>query len=166
MVIVQPHLEYREKMDIVSIAAHVSMDHLADLGVLFSEIFPWLAKKEVELAGSPFYRYKVFYDHEMMDIEVGVPVNKPVIGDDRIAAGNFPAGQYVVLVYEGNYSGLRDATAGLLDWAEEQGIEFQTSNDGREWKARIEFSLTDPSKEPDPQKWQTELAILTKSSKS
>jgi effector-binding domain-containing protein len=162
MIKVQPHLEYRERLDYVSIQAHVSMQHLVDQAKLFSEIFSWLAKNGVQISGSPFYRYTSFYDHEMMDIEVGVPVMKAVVGDGRIMAGYFPAGQYAVLVYEGNYSGLRDATAGLLDWAEEHGIVFQTSNDGSEWTARIEFSLTDPAKEPDPKKWQTELAILTK----
>jgi hypothetical protein len=42
----------------------------------------------------------------------------------------------------------------------ENGIVWQTSEEGKAWGARIEAYLTDPAEEPDPQKWQTELAFL------
>jgi hypothetical protein len=41
-----------------------------------------------------------------------------------------------------------------------KGIEFDTQ--GAAWRGRAEHYLTDPSQEPDPAKWETEVAYLVK----
>jgi effector-binding domain-containing protein len=99
---------------------------------------------------------------QKLDLEVGVPVATPVPGDGRIFAGVFPAGRYAVAVYSGPYEGLVNATVGFLDWAKQNHIVWQkTMLDNTEWwEGRVEFYITDPASEPDPQKWQTELAFL------
>ena len=103
-----------------------------------------------------------------LDLEVGIPVVTSMPGDHRISAGVFPAGRYTVSVYSGLYEGLVGATATLLEWAQENNVVSQTSSvDNIEgWEARIEFYLTDPASEPDPQKWQTELAFLVAENKT
>lgn len=44
---------------------------------------------------------------------------------------------------------LVDATVALLAWADQHGIAWQTSAEGRERAACLEFYLTDPDIEPD-----------------
>ena len=54
------------------------------------------------------------------------------------------------------------ATADLLAWAEKKGIVWDKPPEGpkREaWRARVENYLTDPTKEPDPAKRETEPAF-------
>jgi effector-binding domain-containing protein len=95
-----------------------------------------------------------------LDIEVGIPVETPVTGDGPVSSGLLPAGRYAVVTHTGPYDGLVSANAALLAWAEENGIAWQMSDDGKMWGARIEWYETDPAEEPDPQKWETELAFL------
>jgi hypothetical protein len=62
----------------------------------------------------------------------------------------------------GPYEGLMQATADLLAWAEKKGIVWDKRPAGPKseaWRARVENYLTDPTKEPDPAKWETELAF-------
>jgi effector-binding domain-containing protein len=156
-----PHLETREKQNYVAVRSFVSMDDLSKMAFKFEEVFSWLDGKGLKPAGPPFYRYAAFEMGEMLDLEVGVPVAFPVSGDEKVQAGFFPEGQYAVLFHTGSYDGLQQATSKLLDWAEENGIIFQTSDYGKVWRARIEYYLIDPNLEPNPEKWLTELAILT-----
>lgn len=43
------------------------------------------------------------------------------------------------------------------------GVEFdiQDTARGSAWRSRTEHYLTDPSKEPDPAKWDVDVAYLT-----
>jgi effector-binding domain-containing protein len=99
-----------------------------------------------------------------MEIETAVPVAAPVTGDNRVIVDVLPAGRYATLIYTGPYEGdgLMRATADLLAWAEKKGIvwdKWQVGTTGEGWKARVERYLTDPDEEPDPSKWETELAF-------
>jgi len=97
-----------------------------------------------------------------MEIDVGVPVATAVEGDNRITVDILPGGRYATLVYTGPYEGLMQATGELLDWGEDKGVvwdKWPEGSKGEGWRARIENYLTDPRKEPDSAKWQTELAF-------
>ncbi|MBV9006968.1 MAG: hypothetical protein JOZ98_05740 [Solirubrobacterales bacterium] len=65
--------------------------------------------------------------------------------------------KYVLLFVETD--GLLSANAILQQWAQERGIRWQVTDDSR-WGARVERYLTDPSRQPDPSRWETELAYL------
>jgi DNA gyrase inhibitor GyrI len=97
-----------------------------------------------------------------LEIDVAVPVAGAAIGDNRIIADILPAGRYATLIYTGPYEGLMQATGDLLAWAEKKGIVWDkrpASPNSEAWRARVENYLTDPTKEPDPAKWETELAF-------
>ena len=81
-----------------------------------------------------------------------------------VALGGLPEGRYVVLRHAGPYDGLIGSNAALQQWAREQGVEFDTwdTAEGCAWRARAEHYLTDPSKEPDPAKWEVDVAYLTR----
>lgn len=76
--------------------------------------------------------------------------------------GVMPEGRYAVLRHTGPYDGLVASKAALLQWAQEKGIEFDTWDTprGSAWRGRAEHYLTDPSQEPDPAKFETDVAFL------
>jgi effector-binding domain-containing protein len=94
-------------------------------------------------------------------VDVGVPVQDAIEGDDGIIADVLPAGQYATLTHVGHPSELLAATEALLDWAAGQGLTFDMtpSGDAEQWVSRLEIYLTDPSQEPDMNKWVTQLAF-------
>jgi hypothetical protein len=67
----------------------------------------------------------------------------------------------VTLLHVGPYDGLVGANATLQEWAKERGIRWQMTDAGSRWAARFEQYLTDPSRESDPSRLETELAYLT-----
>ena len=122
----------------------------------------WLERKGVAPAGAPFWRYLIIDMEAKLEIDVAVPVATAMTGDGRIIADVLPAGRYAVLVHTGPYDDLIEVTAVLLAWAEEKGLvwdKWSTGPRGEGWRARIETYFTDPTEEPDPAKWETELAF-------
>jgi effector-binding domain-containing protein len=161
--ITEPKLEQRDEQPYVAIRTHVTMqDMVTVLPQHWSEAFAWLERQGMAPAGAPFIRYLVIDMDAALEIEVGVPVPSVLSGDARIRTGVLPAGRYATLIHTGHYSGLVDATAALLAWAEGNGIVWQTATVENDtvWGARLEFYLTDPANEPNPEKWETELAFL------
>lgn len=71
-----------------------------------------------------------------------------------------PGGRYACLTHTGDYGGLVSANAALQDWAAAQGLAFDQHATGRgdAFGGRIESYLTDPAEEPDPSRWETEVA--------
>jgi effector-binding domain-containing protein len=163
--ITEPKLENRSDQHYVAIRTQVTMQELGTgvIPQLHSEVFAWLGKQGVAPSGAPFMRYLVINMMEKLDIELGWPVARALSGTDRMDAGVLPAGRYASLVYIGPYEGdgLIKANAALLDWGAEQGIVWDRWQDehGDGFGARLESSLKDPGNEPDPAKWETEVAI-------
>jgi effector-binding domain-containing protein len=162
-VTIEPKLEYRDEQPYVAIRSQVTMQELGTvLPPLIGEVFGWLESKGVAPAGPPFWRYLVIDMAAKLEIDVAVPVTTAVTGEDRIIADILPAGRYAVLVHTGPYDELIEVTAALLAWAEEKSLTWDKWSEGPRgegWRARIETYLTDPIVEPDPAKWETELAF-------
>jgi effector-binding domain-containing protein len=128
---------------------------------LHDEVHAWLEKQGVSPSGAPFIRYLVINMATKLDIELGWPVASRLAGTDRIKPGVLPAGRYARLLYTGDYSGLMEANGVLIGWARENGITWDnwTTDTGDAFGARFETYFTDPGDEPDPAKWETEVAI-------
>jgi effector-binding domain-containing protein len=163
MPMTEPSLETRPAHPYVAIPARAAMAQLPQvIPQLFGEIFAWVGQRQPPQDGPPFVRYLVTDMERELEIEVGIPVATSVQGDGRVAAGELPAGQYLTAVHTGPYDRLTEATGSFLDWAKQHGIVWQTSRRGTDevWAARLEYYPTDPQKEPDANKWETELAFL------
>ena len=159
--ITAPRLEDRDEQRYVGIRTQATMQELgAVIPRLHGDVFAWLAQQGVAPAGAPFIRYHVINMASTLDIELGVPVARALSGDDRVAAGVLPAGRYAALVYTGVQNGIA-ANAALLDWGAAQGLVWDrwAAEGGDGFGARLESYLTDPGDEPDPAKWETEVAI-------
>ena len=162
MKITEPKLEDRNEQHYVGIRTQVTMDEM-EKGVipqLLGELFGWLGKQGIEPAGAPFIRYHVINMAANMDIELGVPVASAHAGDGSVRPGVIPAGRYASLIYTGVANGI-PANKALLDWGAEKGLVWDRweVESGDAFGARFESFLTAPDDEPDPAKWETEVAI-------
>jgi effector-binding domain-containing protein len=160
--ITEPKIVSRSEQPSVGIRTQVPMEELGTvIPQLLDEVFAWLGAQAIAPAGAPFVRYHVINMTDKLDVEMGVPVAGGVSGNGRIAAGTIPAGQYATLVYTGPYDGLMEANGALIEWAKQNGLAWDRWDDpnGDAFRSRIEFYHTDPAAEPDPQKWETEVAI-------
>jgi effector-binding domain-containing protein len=160
--VTEPKIVDRSEQASVGIRTQVSLEEFASvIDKTFPEVFAWLEKQNVAPAGAPFIRYHIINMTDKLDVEMGVPVAATMSGDGRVSAGVLPAGRYATLVYTGPYDGLMEANRVLIDWAKEKGIAWDRWDDenGDAFRSRVEFYNTDPREEPDPQKWETEVAI-------
>jgi effector-binding domain-containing protein len=169
-------IQRREAQSYAAIPMQVTMDTLAGaVDQAFPELFGWLARHAIAPAGPPFIRYLVIDMAAGLQIEMGVPVATAIDGDGsdgasgdgsgdggRITPGVLPAGRYAVLRYTGPYDGLIAGNAALQRWAEEHGITLDSwdTPEGTAWRARAEHYLTNPATEPDPAKWEVDVAYL------
>lgn len=162
--ITEPKIEARPAQPYVGIRTRVPMSELPTvIPKLLGEVFGWLGQHGNPPNGAPLIRYHVIDMAAKLDIELGVAVAAPVAGDGHVSAGVLPAGRYASLVYTGPYEGdgLMLANAALLDWGAQQGLKWATFDDpnGDGFIARYESYLTDPAEQPDPTKFETEVAI-------
>jgi effector-binding domain-containing protein len=161
-VLTEPRIVDRTEQPYVAIKASVTMETIGRvLPELHPNVFAWLGERDIAPAGAPFWKYDVIDMEREMVVEVGVPVEKAVTGDDRVLAGVLPAGTYVSAIHTGHPLGLMEATAKLLGWADSKGLSWDKSEvaGGEAWGARLEIYETDPAVEPDMDKWETELAF-------
>ncbi len=160
----EPQIQTRAAQHYAAIPATVTMDGIAAaVDDAFPELFGWLAGQGIAPVGPPLIRYLVIDMAGELQIELGVPVAAPVTASGRVQPGVLPEGKYAVLRHTGPYDGLVASNAALLQWAREKGIAFDTSDTprGSAWRGRAEHYLTNPAAEPDPAKWETDVAYLT-----
>jgi effector-binding domain-containing protein len=159
-----PQVQARAVQHYAGIPVTVTMDGLsAAVDSAIPELFGWLASQGIAPTGPPFIRYLVIDMAGKMQIELGVPVAAPVAANGRVQPGSLPEGNYLVLRHTGPYDGLIASNAALQQWAREHRIEFDTwdTAEGSAWRGRAEHYLTNPAAEPDPAKWETDVAYLT-----
>jgi DNA gyrase inhibitor GyrI len=164
----EPKIEERAAQHYAGIQATVRIDGVsAAVDEAFPALFGWLASTGTAPAGPPFIRFLVIDMAALLRLDLGVPVAAPVTGTERIRPGVLPAGRYVVLRHVGPYDGpdgLIPANATLQRWAQDRGVEFDMKDtpEGSAWASRFEQYITDPSAEPDPANWETDVAYLTR----
>ena len=157
-----PEIETRADQPYVAIRTRVPMSGLGGVGSRLGEVFAWLGARGVAPAGAPFFKYNVIDMARELEVEAGVPVATAVAGEAEVLSGVLPAGRYATITHVGHPDSLMEATKSLLDWAAGQGLKWDVSPGGNgeeRWVSRLEFYLTDPSQEPDMNKWVTQLAF-------
>ena len=123
------------------------------LGQGFQAVKESLAKQGVDATGSLFVRWHAQGDD--VDMEAGVMVSAPIKPDGEVKPGQLPGGPAAIAIHAGPYEGLTATYDAVEVWLD----RTQRSASGGPW----EIYLTDPSAEPDPTKWLTEIIYpLTK----
>lgn len=104
----------------------------AELGRLFDDYLPQVAKRISDLGGepvgAPYGRYHA-YGADEVDVEIGMPVQMPVANLEpldaarpgEIAACELPGGRAAVTVHRGSYDGLSDTYRRLSEWLAASG---------------------------------------------
>lgn len=157
----EPELVDRSEQPYVAIRTQVRMQELGTvIPRLVGEVLAWLAQQNVAPAGAPFIRYLVIDMDGLLDVEIAAPVASPLAGDGRVCAGVLPAGRYASLVYIDIGLGI-PANRALLQWGAREGLAWEAwrTEKGEAFGARVEIFLTGPDDDPDPKKWQTQVAI-------
>jgi effector-binding domain-containing protein len=120
-----PQLVERTARPYVAIRSEVKPTELSQaIDRAFPRLFGWLAQKGLQPAGAPFVKYNVIDMERALQLELGVPIGAPVEAENDVQAGTLPAGRYAVAIYQGHYSGLRDANASLLQSAKNLGCSM------------------------------------------
>jgi effector-binding domain-containing protein len=158
-----PKIENRKEQPYVGVRTQVAVGEFGSgiIPQLHSEARQWLNKHGVKPSGPSIIIYHVINMPGMLDVEMAWPVEKPMTGEGRIHAGVLPAGRYGFVLYTGDYAGLMAANGVLVDWAKANNIAWDRWDDpnGDAFRARYETYILDPGDDPDPAKWQTEVAI-------
>jgi effector-binding domain-containing protein len=164
--VTQPKLENRKEQPYAAIRTALSIPFGPTLQPLWDEVSGWLKNQGITSPGPAIIRYFTTDMSRKLDIDVGFVVDQRVAGNDRIIVDVLPSGQYATLLYTGPYrgNGIFKANVAMMEWAKANGMVWNTSSkNGVEWwNGRVEKYLTDPARELDTKKYQTEVVILIK----
>ncbi len=127
---------------------------LADLAQFFDgtyrDVLQAIQAQGLRPAGPPFARYWGPVT-DSADVEAGFPVTGFATHGD-IQAASLPGGDAVVGTHVGPYESLGQTWQSLEQWAQAQG---RARRGDQCW----EIYLTDPSAEPDPDRWRTQVVL-------
>ncbi|MDP4290679.1 MAG: GyrI-like domain-containing protein [Bacteroidota bacterium] len=118
-----------------------------EIGKFFMESYPALAKyiseKGAKSSGPPFALYYK-WENDHFDLDICMPVNKILKGDQSIKSGKLKGGKILTVKYYGPYEGTGRAHAAAMKWIQDNKNKI----DG----AAREVYVTDPMTEKDPAK--------------
>jgi effector-binding domain-containing protein len=118
------------------------------MGELIGLVFQRAASAGAGPVGGPFCRYFGEMDGTF-DMEVGVPVNKELAPEGETRPGTLPGGKVAYARHVGPFDQVGRTYELLEGWIRDNGYEAA----GDPW----EVYLTDPTTEPDPAKYQTDV---------
>ncbi len=117
------------------------------------EVMSGLGAQGVQPAGPLFARYLRMGSGEV-DVEIGVPLERPIEPEGRITNGSLPGGRALRAVHQGPYEELSSSWDQFGRWVAENGHE----PDEGLWESYV----TGPESSSDPAEWRTELVLPLK----
>ncbi len=136
------YMGIREKLN----GAEISQKFGAYIGLIMTE----MKRQGAEQAGNPFsINYSASGD--LFDIEICIPVKKPMLENGNIKPGNKLATKALVIQYYGDYMNIGKVYG--------PGFEYLAKNNMNASGAPMEFYVTDPMLEKDTAKWLTEVVL-------
>jgi len=118
------------------------------LATVFGDVATAVAAQGSQLAGPPFARY-LQHDDDRFTVEAGFPVVTAITPAGEVRPSTLPGGTVATTTHIGPYEEMEPTYRSLIAWVAEQGGEL----DGAPW----EVYLSDPSEQPDPSTWRTEV---------
>ena len=143
------HAEVRKAQVTAVARAALSVAELGPwLGKTYAVIAGLLAAQGAGPAGPPFARFHPLGGGRF-EVEAGFPAGRLIDGSGDVQPSGLPGGQVAVTVHIGPYDQMEPAYQALVSWVGEHGGELA----GDAW----EVYFSDPSAEPDPATWRTEV---------
>ncbi|KUO70499.1 MAG: transcriptional regulator [Clostridia bacterium BRH_c25] len=116
-------IELKEQgvQSVLSIRKIISVEKLPqEIGKAYGSIIQYLNELREQPAEAPFTAYYNL-DMEHLDVEMGFPVSKQLVGKEEIKAGEIPAGKYAECTYKGPYAGMAPVYDAINQWIGEKG---------------------------------------------
>jgi effector-binding domain-containing protein len=144
-------LETREPQIVATVRAEIPADEVSqNLAVIFTEVMGALSEQGTPTIGPPFARiHSIDREKNRMDLEAGVPVRAKIAPHGRVTPSELPGGKVATTWHIGPYHELEKSQRRLGQWIESQSLKPR----GGFW----EIYWTDPSLEPDPSAWRTQI---------
>lgn len=134
--------------DTATVRETIARDDITEaLGRIFQAVHQAIAEQGVTASGAPFARYHEF--GAQIDLEAGLPVESPIEADGDVKPSQLPEGPAAIAVHAGPYEGLVATYDAIQAWM----TATERTPSGGPW----ELYLTDPSSEPNPSRWLTEI---------
>ncbi len=125
---------------------------LEQLPSLFDRAFHLVVEavqaQALEVTGPPFGFYPRM-PAETVEVAAGFPVSGRISPTGEVTALELPGGRAATGLHVGSYDSLEQTYSELAAWVNSQGFEGGTQM----W----ESYLTDPSAEPNPENWRTQI---------
>ncbi len=136
---------------IISIRTRTRLADLgAEAGRAYGELFAHLGRAGAAPAGPPFALYHgAPGEDEQVDVELGVPVSRPMSGAGRISGRELSGGPTAYTLHCGRYDAVGPVYAALQRWIQEHGHECAD--------APREIYLVGPQQVADPAQLRTEI---------
>ena len=116
-------------------------------GKVYAQINQFMDENEISSAEAPIVIYH-FWSDSIIDIELGIPVHdSTIVGNQLIKLNQLHTGNVVTAIHYGAYERIPETYFGINEWMRKNKVVVV----GPPWESYI----TDPSKETNPEKWQT-----------
>lgn len=133
----------------VSIRQNCSWENVSSLMAdSYGKLMTYIKRSGARMTDSPYAIYHNM-DEGMMDLEMGIPVDRILVAKGSILSGSYKASPVAEVDYYGFYDKLGEAHNALQDWVIKMNLELNGSP--------MEQYVTDPSLEPDTSKWLTRI---------
>ena len=155
-----PTVAHRESQRYIGIPADVTLANFgSEIPKHFDELHAWAAERGVA-TGPEFIKYDVIDMENVLSVVFCLDTDASVEGDERVVAGEIPAGDYGTTTVTGSLDDVYDATAVLVGWAKERSIEWDAEDTpkGNAFASRIERYHSQPGAEQEI----VEIAIKTR----
>ena len=143
------HLQRIDTFSYISILDSCALNDLLKCKeLLYNELLVFGARSGIDITVHPIVVYHRI-DERQMVFEFGIPVAEQMSTSGRIRYKTILGGDNVVANYYGEYDTLEDGHNAIQHWL----IRHDRKQTGHVW----EMYVTDPSTEPDPNKWLTRI---------
>lgn len=115
---------------------------------VFGKVVAAVQGAGAHVTGPPFAMYHGM-PTETIDVEAGFPIAGSFADAEGVTASVLPGGPAVQATHRGPYEGLAETYREMTEWMRGEGLTPGESM----W----EVYTTDPSAEPDPSTWRTEV---------
>lgn len=138
-----------ESMQAVSIRDHCPAAELSKkYAEIYGELGGMMKKQSLGFASHPFGIYHNFSPGDV-DVEAGIPVSGSPVSEGRAVVMKTYSGKAVKIDFFGHYSKLSAGWDVLSKYLKDNGLKPAAPC--------FEIYVSDPEKEPDPDKWLTEI---------
>ncbi|TMB96042.1 MAG: GyrI-like domain-containing protein [Chloroflexi bacterium] len=140
--------ERRPAMNVAMMRAKVPATNGGEvMGPMVQDILAYIEGAAIQRTGVPYPKTSWAPGSE---IEVGIPVARGIVGNERVRPAELPACRAAVLWFTGPYDRLGPVIGAAYEWIEEHSLKADLP-----W----EFYHSNPTIDTDPSKYRTELVF-------